>query len=135
MPLITTGALTWRRTTPVDPADFSAAEKLAVPLDGIFSIAQAGIVRSLPRRLGFGSGTLSASLDPQTGMLKSISTDAAGAGIEPLAFASSYLSQLPKDPALADLQHKQTVLDLQQKICASEKTLHPTEPARDGCPP
>ena len=98
-------------------------------IQGVLSIAQWGTVRQLPRRIGFGSGSLSASLDPVTGGLKSVSNEAEGAGQQILL---TTLEEVQKDHDLEAMKDEATKLELKLKLCKLRADMG--LPPAEGCP-
>lgn len=103
--------------------------KNCMDIQGVLSIAQWGIVRQLPRRIGFGSGSLSASLDPVTGGLKSVSNEAEGAGQQILL---TTLEEVQKDHGLEAMKDEANKLELKLKLCKLRADMG--LPPADGCP-
>ncbi len=112
---ITTDPVVWK------PGQYEIARSL--------SINQWGVVRSLPRRVGWGAGSVSASLDPQTGALKLVGTEGAGSMQQPFIAA---MAEAGKDHELSALQREKTELELRLSICNNRRNLGLPVPA--DCP-
>lgn len=98
-------------------------------VQGSLSIAQWGVVRQLPRRIGYGSGSLSASLDPVSGGLKSVSNESEGAGQQILL---TTLEEVQKDHGLEAMKDEATKLELKLKLCKLRADMG--LPPAEGCP-
>jgi len=96
---------------------------------GPLLVNQLGIVRALPRRIGWGAGSVSAELDPQTGALRVIGSEASGSLQRPFVSA---VTELERDNELDALQREKTELELRVSICKSRKELGLPAPA--DCP-
>lgn len=93
----------------------------AKPLSGTLAIPQWGYVHALPRRLGFGSGSIGASLDPATGALTKVSSvqdNTAASELLGLALARA-TPAAQVDPAAAEKER----LEVQVAICAARHQL------------
>lgn len=91
-----------------------------VPLESSLTIAQGEPVRSLPRRLGFGSGSLEAELDPASGGLTSVGSDGKGAGYGALG---TVVDEAGTDHELAALEREAKLLQQRKSICDSRRAL------------
>lgn len=92
-----------------------------VNVTGNVSVPQWGTTLSLPRRVGWGSGSISAKIDPQLGSLTYVATentDSLGASV-----VNNLYAETTKDKKTAALMAEQQALDLQVKICASRAAL------------
>lgn len=98
-------------------------------LPGTHAVAQWGTVRVLPRRIGIGSGALSASFDPITGALKSLTNDGEGGGYQMMISA---IGETKKDHEAEALEKEVKELKMRQDRCKLRSDLGLSLPS--DCP-
>lgn len=101
-----------------------------IPLSDVMAIAQGGQVRALPRRLGFGSGSMEVSMDGTTGALTSITTESRGAGHDA---ARTVAAELAKDHELSEWEREAKLLQHRTAVCDARRARG--MPISDDCPP
>ena len=84
-------------------------------------IAQWGEVLTLPRSMGWASGSLTAKLDPDTGALLTLASETGGSA--GAAIINQLYAESQRDPELEGLKRRKESLELQTSICTSRNTL------------
>jgi hypothetical protein len=108
-----------------------------LPVAASVVVPQWGPTLTLPRRLGWRSGSLDAKLDPVTGSLASLNATHQGS-LEAALLADAYKDRAAskeaggKDGERIDLERERAVLEHQVKICEARRLLQ--LPPGEGCP-